>query len=451
MRANLSTEYPTILPEPHQIPPNLIPKVVLCTVFLLATLFGNALVLYAYFTTKKLRTYTNYYIVGLALSDLVSGGILPLLENILWFLGYWPFSEGMCAAVMYLVHVFLEITFLMTLVICFDRFRALYMPLKHLKEKTLRHACFMISLAYVIPLFIWTPLIIIFPYTGLTLRIRPPICQGSYGFHPPLLIIAMLVLSWIPMMITILLYAFVYSAVIRKGINKKRGIGEEVSSDFRSEQPASQRACNRGDGKLREKSYRLNKELASKTETTEQPTDSEQPPPRDEVFSISAGMSAGLNNPAYEHTEEVDYHHSDNTTASKPDVTTAATAATTVGNLRKRRGLSMRSRRSKRERHLANLRATRTLTCILITTVVTAAPWSVFALWGAVYPYTYPLTDNQMRFLAWLAHLSSTVNPICYAVCNPLFKEAFLRILRCQKRSLSRSSTMRSQNSKNGR
>ncbi|XP_038063535.1 muscarinic acetylcholine receptor M5-like [Patiria miniata] len=445
---NFSTVHSTLMPpKPHQPPPYLVLKIILCTVFLLATFFGNALVMYAYFTTKKLRTYTNHYIVGLAFADLVSGGIIPGLENVIWFLDTWPFSEGLCSAMQYLIHVFLQATFMMTLVICFDRFRALNMPLKHLKKKTLKHACFMISLAYIIPLIIWTPLILIFPYSGLTTRIQPPLCHGSYGLHPPLLILAMLCLSWAPMGATIILYVFVYSAVIRKGINKKRHIGEEASSDFKSEQQVSQRACKPADREPRERSYRLADGPAPKADSTD-PTDAELPP-KDKVYSISGGVSMGLTNLAYEQNEDEADDDNGNTRtnleAPKEKVTTASV------NPHKRPGFSARSRRSKRENRLASLRATRTLTYILVTTVVTAAPWSVFAFWGAVSPYNFPITDNQFKFLGWLAHLSSTVNPFCYAVCNPPFKEAFLRILRCWKRSVPRSSTMKSQGSQNGR
>ncbi|XP_038064055.1 muscarinic acetylcholine receptor M5-like [Patiria miniata] len=275
---DLSTEEPTPIPLPGRA--SLI-EIIIRVVSLIITLFGNALVLYTYATTKNLRTYTNYYIVGLAVADFFSGGVLQIIIFYHSFLGYWPFTEVACTCMTFISHVFLQATFLMTVVICYDRFRALNMPLKHLKDKTMRHACFLISLAYIIPVLLWTPIIVVFPYVGLATRIRPPLCTGPYALHPPLLIFTILVLSWIPMLVTSVLYAFVYSAVIRRGVNKKRGIGEEASSN------------------------------------------------------------------------------------------------------------------NKTESRLASLRATRTLTYIMITMVVTALPWSIFALWAAIDPYTLPIRGHS--------------------------------------------------------
>ena len=177
--------------EEPQTPPGLPPitiymilKAILCIAVLVATFFGNVLIIYAYATTKKLRTYTNQFIIGLAVADLVSGGITPGLLNIPWIIGYWPFSELLCLGALYINHIFIHATFLMTMIICFDRFWALNMPLNHLKGKTTKRAHWMMSVSYILPIFIWTPLVIIFPYIGLTVRIRPPVCVPSYGYHP---------------------------------------------------------------------------------------------------------------------------------------------------------------------------------------------------------------------------------------------------------------------------
>ncbi|XP_038064062.1 muscarinic acetylcholine receptor M5-like [Patiria miniata] len=393
---DLSTEEPTHFPLPGRA--SLI-EFIIRLIILIITLFGNTLVLYAYATTKNLRTYSNYYIVGLAVADFFAGGVLPIITLYHSFLGYWPFTEVACTCMIFINHVFLQATFLMTVVICYDRFKALNMPLKHLKEKTIRHACFLISLAYIIPVLLWTPVIVVFPYVGLATRIRPPLCTGPYALHPPLLIFTIVVLSWIPMLVTSVLYAFVYRTIIRKGVNKKRGIGEEASSNYKSENRSSSRAATDETPGL--STYHL----ASHSQTT---FDTEPGSSNDLVFSVSAGLSKGLTNLAFEQT--VDDNDGDNT-KDYPETTIRHISQQTAIPSSKRSvkhpdetstkrhvglGASKRKTRastigSKRESRLASLRATRTLTYIMLAMVVTALPWSIFALWAAIDPFTVPL------------------------------------------------------------
>ena len=353
--------------EEPQTPPGLPPitiymilKAILCIAILVATFFGNVLIIYAYATTKKLRTYTNHFIIGLAVADLVSGGITPGLLNIPWIIGYWPFSELLCLGALYINHVFIHATFLMTMIICFDRFWALNMPLNHLKGKTTKRAHWMMSVSYILPIFIWTPLVIIFPYIGLTIRISPPRCIPSYGLHPEILLFAVLVLSWIPIIVTLILYVFVYRAVIRKGRGKKRGIGEHVTSAVSSKRVSVDR--NKA---AYTKKYCPNNEPITEHSPTTNPV--EPTSTNDQVHSVSTTMSLGVTNQAYNEETEDDDNHSNKHRASVDKRLPS-------------------SRSSKYEGYLANIRATRTLTYILICMVTSGLPWSVSSLVSYINP-----------------------------------------------------------------
>ena len=60
------------------------------------SLVGNVLVCLTVYRNPRLRTSTNFYIIALAVSDLLSAlFVMPLAEVVL-FAGKWPFGESLC-------------------------------------------------------------------------------------------------------------------------------------------------------------------------------------------------------------------------------------------------------------------------------------------------------------------------------------------------------------------
>ena len=104
----------------------------------LITVFGNALVIYAYFTTRALQTYTNYYVLNLAILDLI-GGLFPMpMYGTYWILGYWPLSVPLCDFYLWVNHTTLNATSYSVLIIAIDRFRSVVHPIKHFKQRNLK-------------------------------------------------------------------------------------------------------------------------------------------------------------------------------------------------------------------------------------------------------------------------------------------------------------------------
>ncbi|XP_022111588.1 muscarinic acetylcholine receptor M5-like, partial [Acanthaster planci] len=266
----------------------------------------------------------------------------------------------------------------MTLVISYDRFRATNMPLKHLSEKTLGHACFLIFLGYFIPVMLWTPMFIILPYAGVISRVRPPSCHGPYAFYPGLLTFTVLSLSWAPMSLAVVLYTLVYCAIIRKGLAKNRGNAKPTVSGAIFKRKALNKVP-------------FSTSNCSDAELPEQARDAEN---ASSVFSVSVAVSQGMSNPALEVSLE------NSVQAAKYPGTIGLTqkqAAPSTGyrHPHDRLGHSAHFRRSsKRASGLATQRATRTLTLVFTTMIVSAMPWSVFALWAAVYPESLPPSIN---------------------------------------------------------
>ncbi|XP_038068693.1 muscarinic acetylcholine receptor M5-like [Patiria miniata] len=386
---------------------------------LLVTLIGNLLVIYVFATTRKLRTYTNYYLVGLAVADLVSGGITPALENVSWMLEMWPFGEAVCTINVYINHLFIHATFLMTLTICVDRYRALTRPLRHLREKTIKHALWMISFSYVIPFVIWTPLVIILPYSGVTERVLPPECNGSYGHHFPLLVFAIAVMSWIPMLATITLYIFVFRAVLRGSRNEDRKTRDLCRVSMNTvEGRALREARQIKNDSSWENEDRSNEDQEAAQSSTDDPR---QKQITTKIPTMLSTLMCGIENRGYQSNEQ------ENGTELREVIQTIDREVINPDQP------AYKSHRRSFGRRLASLRATRTLTYILVVMVVSALPWSIIAFLAVVSPHSTPEVDI-FRTMSWLVHLSSAANPFCYAASNPRFKRAFLHVLCCGRR-----------------
>uniref|UniRef100_A0A915KPM3 G-protein coupled receptors family 1 profile domain-containing protein n=1 Tax=Romanomermis culicivorax TaxID=13658 RepID=A0A915KPM3_ROMCU len=86
-----------------------------------------------------------------------------------------------------------------------------------------------------------------------------------------------------------------------------------------------------------------------------------------------------------------------------------------------------RSRKKfKVERHQEN-KAAKTLSAILLAFIVTWAPYNIIVCWDAFRPNS--VSGLWFTLSYYLCYINSTVNPICYALCNMSFRRAFYRIL----------------------
>jgi len=78
-------------------------------------------------------------------------------------------------------------------------------------------------------------------------------------------------------------------------------------------------------------------------------------------------------------------------------------------------------------------KAAKTLSAILFAFIVTWTPYNLIVCWEAFFPHTIP--DVLFTISYCLCYINSTINPLCYALCNVRFRATYIRILKCRWQS----------------
>ena len=313
---------------------------VLCGLLTLLTVTGNLVVLSSYVTTKKLRTYANYFICGLALVDLTDGAIVIPLFSVYWIMGIWPFSQQLCEAYRFFSHMTTMTSYYLTLVICIDRYRALSQPLKHLQQRSRFRAASMMSVAFLMPIIFCIGLLIIWPHFGKNV---PPLftsmlCYPQYARINVFALAASLFIAWIPLLLICALYLQVFWI-----LKQRRDIEKQ---DVKS----AQRSVNTLKTNLKnEKHAALNESSSTKTN----------------VGDKSGVQESGLVNKAFETDGFQDKTENDVSVDAKPDVHCV---------------VNVQSFKNKIEQQ--NVKAARVLSLIVLVMFVTRLPWSIFSVYS---------------------------------------------------------------------
>ncbi|XP_065359270.1 octopamine receptor beta-3R-like [Calliphora vicina] len=186
---------------------------------ILAAVLGNALVIISVQRNRKLRVITNYFVVSLAMADmLVALCAMTFNASVELSGGKWMFGPFMCNVYNSLDVYFSTASILHLCCISVDRYYAIVRPLEYPLNMTHKTVCFMLANVWILPALIsFTPIFLGWYTTAEHLEeisLHPDQC--SFVVNKAYALISSSVSFWIPGIVMLVMYFRIYKEAVRQ-------------------------------------------------------------------------------------------------------------------------------------------------------------------------------------------------------------------------------------------
>lgn len=104
---------------------------------------------------------------------------------------------------------------------------------------------------------------------------------------------------------------------------------------------------------------------------------------------------------------------------------------------------SANKKKKKLQEKKADRKAAKTLSAILLAFIITWTPYNILVLIKSITACSWYIPQQLWDFFYYLCYINSTVNPMCYALCNAAFRRTYVRILKCKWHNRNRAAVDR--------
>ncbi|XP_070816149.1 5-hydroxytryptamine receptor 2B [Chaetodon trifascialis] len=347
---------------------------------IIPTIGGNILVILAVSLERKLQNATNYFLMSLAVADLLVGLlVMPIALVTILYNSDWPLPDPLCPIWLFLDVLFSTASIMHLCAISLDRYIAIKKPIQHSQYKSRTKAMVKIALVWLISICIAIPI----PIRGLknyhlpnnitftsnhTCLLKP----DSFG---DFMAFGSLVAFFIPLTIMMVIYLLTVQV-------------------------------------LRKKVYLLR---SKDTQRFSYPTVST-------VFQREQAVTPP-------HTEQLKML--DNRLAKMQEKTNPSTTKSPTGDEMSFRRMSTMGKKSMQT--LSNeQRASKVLGIVFLLFVVMWCPFFITNITSVLCTSCDDgVIDHLMGIFVWVGYVSSGINPLVYTLFNKTFRQAFTRYITC--------------------
>lgn len=199
------------------------------------TIIGNILVIVAFQVNPLLRTVSNYFLLSLAVADLILGTISMNLYTTYILIGRWTLGSLACDVWLAVDYVASNASVMNLLAISFDRYLSVTRPLTYRVTRTTRRAALLIALAWGISFLLWAPAILFWQHIVGERTVPEDQCSVQFLSQPVITFGTAIAAFYLPVSVMVGLYWRVYQETEKRsrqlaGLIASRGGDSNKSS-----------------------------------------------------------------------------------------------------------------------------------------------------------------------------------------------------------------------------
>lgn len=450
----------------------------------LITIIGNVLVMLSFKVNSQLKTVNNYYLLSLAFADLIIGMFSMNLYTSYILMGYWSLGSLACDLWLAMDYVVSNASVMNLLVISFDRYFSITRPLTYRAKRTPKRAGIMIGLAWIVSLILWAPPILCWQYFVGKRTVPEKQCQIQFFSEPVITFGTAIAAFYIPVSVMTILYCRIYKETERrtKDLAELQEVNRSTdsaiknepqmpifmscfSSTSRRQNQVSWASSSQNDTSKSDMTFSGEWSTVDHLTNFTSYTSSEEEECAPGVLVVYKNhtcrehntvlsnngeeenffLSPGKNNPqkckkCVSYTFKQAVKGSTATQTKNGDHTTASSMLSLAKSIKmqsttlstKPNNPVVKSQITKRKRMvlIKERKAAQTLSAILLAFILTWTPYNIMVLISTFCSDCIPRSLWHLGY--WLCYVNSTVNPMCYALCNKTFQRTFRMLLLCQ-------------------
>ncbi|XP_044577918.1 5-hydroxytryptamine receptor 2B isoform X1 [Cotesia glomerata] len=407
-------------------------------VFIVAGGLGNILVCLAVCLDRQLHNVTNYFLLSLAVADLLVSLFVMPLGAIPGFLGYWPFGEIWCNVYVTCDVLACSSSILHMCFISLGRYLGVRRPVETRRDSTMRSNAFKIAAVWCLALLVSSSITVLGLTNPMNIMPRPDICMIN---NRAFFVFGSLVAFYIPMIVMVITYVLTVQLLRKKArfIHKQtmgdefRRLGGRYSSTklhHTHSRPTSSALSSRQLWRFSGGSTTGNSRGTSTSPSSCELNGVTQETDVDSTLQLQVRRCISKTDQATQTPENITRETRNFRLRS---LKLHLNVAPTNLNLRNvNRFLQGRSKRSPAANAVATeQKASKVLGLVFFTFVFCWAPFFILNIFFAACP-NCNVPNHVVDTCLWLGYVSSTINPIIYTVFNQTFRAAFIRLLKCK-------------------